>query len=70
MPVRQHLSASGVPKASSSKATHSKTFKLHGDQIKTVNAAIEKGKTAYNLTDDADALESICQGYLASPNLE
>ena len=68
--VRQHLSASGVPKASSSKATHSKTFKLHGDQIKTVNAAIEKRKTAYNLTDDADALESICQSYLAGPNLE
>ncbi|MGD0187421.1 MAG: hypothetical protein ABSC25_19525 [Roseiarcus sp.] len=59
-----------MPKASSSKATHSKTFKLHGDQIKTVNAAIEDRKTAYNLTDDADALESICQGYLASPNLE
>ena len=68
--VRQHLSPSGVPKASSSKATHSKTFKLHGDQIKTVNAAIEKRKTADNLTDDADALESICQDYLASPNLE
>ena len=42
--VKKHLVASGEAVAGGTTATHIKPFKLHDDQAKTIDAAIEKAK--------------------------
>ena len=61
--VKQHLTASGGAVAGGSTATHVRSFKLHKDQAKYVNAAIEKMKKWSNTTDASAALAAICRDY-------
>jgi hypothetical protein len=42
-----------------------KTFKVHADQKKTIDAALDKAKKASGTTVDTVALEFICLDYLA-----
>ena len=69
--VKQHLTASGGAVAGSSTATRVRSFKLHKDQAKNVNAAIEKMKKWSNTTDNSAALAAICLDYyLGLPTLQ
>ena len=45
-------------------ATHIKTFKFHDDQVKTIDAAIEKAKATSGTSVDSAALELICLDYV------
>ena len=47
-----------------------KTFKFHEDQVKTVDAAIEKAKKSSNTPHDSVALEYICQDYMGGSTLQ
>jgi hypothetical protein len=44
--VKKHLMASGKATAGGMTATHVKTFKFHDDQVKTIDAAIERAFAA------------------------
>jgi hypothetical protein len=68
--VKAYLAASGETNAGGSTATHVKTFKFHDDQIKTVDAAIEKAKQSSNTPDDSVALEYICLDYMGGSTLQ
>jgi len=67
--VQAALAKSGNQMASVSNATHRKVFKLHDDQIETVNAAIEKVKKDTGTECDAVALEIICIDFQSGMNL-
>jgi hypothetical protein len=58
--VQKHLGASGEALAGGTTATHIKTFKFHDDQVKTIDAAIEKAKATSGTSLDSTALELIC----------
>lgn len=47
------------------KTVTNKTFKLHDDQKETVEAALDKARTASNTESDTVALEHICIEYLS-----
>jgi hypothetical protein len=51
-------------------ATPIKTFKFHDDQVKTIDAAIEKAKATSGTSVDLAALELICLDYLGGQTLE
>jgi hypothetical protein len=61
--VQDHLAGSAGQKPSSSTATQVKTFKFRDDQIKTVQAAIDRAKKIAGAEDDSAALEIICRDY-------
>jgi hypothetical protein len=44
-------------------ATYIRNFKFHGDQVKTIDAAIEKAKATSGRSVDSAALELICLDY-------
>lgn len=67
--VRAAVAKSGNQMASTSNATHRKVFKLHDDQIETINAAIEKVKKDTGTECDAVALEYICIDFQSGINL-
>ena len=56
--VQDHLAGSAGQKPSSSTATQ--TFKFRDDQIKTVQAAIDRAKEVAGAEHDTAALEIIC----------
>ena len=62
--VNLHLASTGKANATTSTATHLKSYKLHDDQDSTVDAAIKKAKQASGTQDDSVALENICLDYL------
>ena len=51
-------------------ATCLKTYKLHEDQAKTIDAAIEKAKATSGTSVDSAALELICLDYLGGQTLQ
>ena len=51
-------------------ATHIKTFKFHDDQVKTIDAAIEKAKATSGTSVDSAALELICLDYVGGQTLQ
>ena len=53
--------AGRTPKGST--ATRVKTFKFRDDQIKTVQAAIDRAKKMAGAADDSAALTIICEDY-------
>jgi hypothetical protein len=67
--VQEHLGTSGDAVAGGTTATHIKTFKLHDDQRKTIDAAIEKAKATSGTTVDSAALELICHDYASGQTL-
>ena len=56
--------------ASGTAATHIKPFKLHDDQVKTIDAAIEKAKATSGTSVDSGALELICLDYVGGQTLQ
>ena len=62
--VKKHLVASCEAVAGGTTATHIKTFKFHDDQVKTIDAAIEKAKATSGTSVDSPALELICLDYV------
>ena len=69
--VKKHLAASGEAMAGGTAATQIKTVKFHDDQVKTVEAAIEKAKATSGASiDSAAALELICLNYLGGQTLQ
>ena len=50
--------------------THIKTFKFHDDQVKTIDAAIEKAKATSGTSVDSAALELICLDYVGGQTLQ
>jgi hypothetical protein len=61
--VQEHLAGSAGRKPKGSTAARVKTFKFRDDQIKTVQAAIDRAKKIAGAEDDSAALEIICGGY-------
>ena len=61
--VQEHLTGSAGPKPEGSTATRVKTFKFRDDQIKTVQAAIDRAKNIAGVEDDSAALAVICEAY-------
>jgi hypothetical protein len=61
--VQEHLAGSGGRKLKGSTAARVKTFKFGGDQLKTVQAAIDRAKKIAIAEDDSAALEIICEDY-------
>ena len=55
--VQEHLAGSAGWKPKGSTATRVKTFKFRDDQIKTVQAAIDRAKKIAGAEDDSAALE-------------
>jgi hypothetical protein len=68
--VKKHLVASGEAVAGGTTATHIKAYKLHEDEAKTVDAAIEKAKATSGTSVDSAALELICLDYLGGQTLQ
>jgi hypothetical protein len=68
--VQKHLRASGEAVAGCTTATHIKTFRLHDDERKTLDAALEKAKAASGTTVDSAALELICHDYASGQTLQ
>ena len=62
--VEESLAKSAGRKPGGSTATQVKTFKFRADQIGKVQAAIDRAKKLNEVTDEAAALEVICQDYL------
>lgn len=63
----------GTPKAledANAKATVSKTFKLHTDQVAALDAAIAKAKGQTDTTVDTVALQYICEDFVGSMSME
>ena len=58
------MAGSAGQKPSSSTATQVKTFKFRDDQIKTVQAAIDRAKEVAGAEHDTAALEIICRHYI------
>jgi hypothetical protein len=67
--VKAHLSSKGVANDGGSAPTCVRTFKLHPDQTKTVDAAIAKAKSDSGAQHDAVAFEYICLDYIGSQTL-
>ena len=61
--VQEHLAGSAGRKPEGSTATRVKTFKFCDDQIKTVQAAIDRAKKIAGAEDDLAALAIICEDY-------
>jgi hypothetical protein len=61
--VQEHLAGSAGWKPKGSTATRVKTFKFRDDQIKTVQAAIDRAKKIAGAEDDSAALAIICEDY-------
>ncbi len=68
--VKKHLAASGGAVVGGSTATHVKTFKFHDDQVKTIDAAIEKAKATSGTSVDSATLEYICLDYIGGQTLQ
>jgi len=68
--VKEHLAASGGTINSGSTTVQVKTFKFHEDQVKTVDAAIEKAKKSSHTPHDSVALEYICLDYMGGSTLQ
>ena len=68
--VQDHLAGSAGQKPSSSTATQVKTFKFRDDQIKPVQAAIDRAKEVAGAEHDTAALEIICRHYICRHYLE
>ena len=60
----------GEAAAGGTTATRSKAYKLHEDQAKTVEAALEKAKATSGASVDSAALELICLDYLGGQTLQ
>ena len=61
--MQEHLGGPAGRKPEGSTATRVKTFKFRDDQIKTVQAAIDKAKKIAGAEDDLAALAVICEAY-------
>jgi len=61
---KDHLSGPFGQKPEGPAATQVKTFKFHHDQIKTVQAAIDRAKEIAGAENDSAALEIICKDYV------
>jgi hypothetical protein len=61
--VQEHLAGSAGRKPEVSTATRVKTFKFRDDQIKPVQAAIDRAKKIAGVEDDSAALAVICEAY-------
>ena len=61
--VQKHLGGSAWRKPEGSTAARVKTFKFRDDQIKTVQAAIDRTKNIAGVEDDSAALAVICEAY-------
>ena len=61
--VQEHLGGSAGRKPEGSTAARVKTFKFRDDQIKTVQAAIDRAKNIAGVEDDSAALAVICEAY-------
>jgi hypothetical protein len=61
--VQEHLAGSAGRKPKGSTAARVKTFKFRDDQIKTVQAAIDRAKKIAGAEDDSAALAIICEDY-------
>ena len=61
--VQEHLAGSARRKPEVSTATRVKTFKFRDDQIKPVQAAIDRAKKIAGVEDDSAALAVICETY-------
>jgi PDZ domain/Trypsin-like peptidase domain len=61
--LQEHLGGSAGRKPGGSTATRVKTFKFRDDQIKTVQAAIDRAKNIAGVEDDSAALAVICEAY-------
>ena len=61
--VQEYLGGSAGRKPEGSTATRVKTFKFRDDQIKTVQAAIDRAKNIAGVEDDSAALAVICEAY-------
>src|SRR5271166_2655919 len=61
--VQEHLAGSAGRKPEGSTAARVKTFKFRDDQIKTVQAAIDRAKEIAGVEDDSAALAVICEAY-------
>ena len=68
--VKKHLVSSGEAVAGGTTATHVKTFKFHDDQVKTIDAAIEKAKATSGTSVDSAALELIRLDYVGGQPLQ
>ena len=64
------MAGSAGQKPSSSTATQVKTFKFRDDQIKTVQAAIDRAKEVAGAEHDTAALEIICRHFICRHYLE
>jgi len=65
--------ADGAPKNledANAKATVTKSFKLHTDQVATLDAAIAKAKEQGSTTVDAVALQYICEDFVGTMTVE
>jgi hypothetical protein len=58
------------PVAGGTTTTHIKTFKFHDDQVKTIDAAIEKAKATSGTSVDSAALELICLDSVGGQTLQ
>ena len=61
--VQEHLGGSAGRKPEGSTAARVKTFKFRDDQIKMVQAAIDRAKNIAGVEDDSAALAVICEAY-------
>ena len=61
--VQEHLGGFAGRKPEGSTAARVKTFKFRGDQIKMVQAAIDRAKNIAGVEDDSAALAVICEAY-------
>lgn len=68
--VKAHLATLSGTQPGSSTTTQVKTFKFHEDQVKTVDAAIEKAKKSSNTPHDLVALEYISLGLHGGSTLQ
>ena len=68
--AKAHLATLSGTQPGGSTATHAKTFKFHDDQVKTVDAAIEKAKKSSNTPHNSVALEYICLDYMGGSTLQ
>ena len=62
--MQEHLAGSAGRKPEGSTATRVKTIKFRDDQIKTVQAAIDRAKKIAGAEHDEEALEAVCKAYV------
>lgn len=62
--AREHRLGSAKQKPGAQTDTDVRTFKLQGDQIQSIQAAIEKAKKFHGTVNNSSALEVICRDYM------